>query len=44
MVANDGKYYLICNYDKYDNLSNYRVDKMTQVQIVDRPVKNRTEV
>ena len=44
MVANDGKYYLICNYDKYDNLSNYRVDKMTQVQIVDRPVKNRAEV
>lgn len=41
MVANDGKYYLICNYDKYDNLSNYRIDKMTQVQIVDKPVKDR---
>lgn len=41
MVANDGKYYLICNYDKYDTLSNYRIDKMTQVKIVDKPAKDR---
>ena len=44
MVANDGKYYLICNYDKYDSLSNYRIDKMTQVQIVNSPVKDRSKV
>lgn len=40
MVANDGKYYLVCNYDKYDTLSNYRVDKMTQVKIINKPAKN----
>ena len=26
MAAQEGKYYLICNYDKYDDISNYRVD------------------
>ena len=35
MVANEGKYYLICNYDKYDNLSNYRIDRMTEIEILD---------
>ena len=44
MVANDGKYYLVCNYDKYDTLSNYRIDKMTQVQVVNSPVKDRSKV
>lgn len=39
LVANDGRFYLVCNYDKYDNLSNYRVDKMTQVKMLDTPVK-----
>ena len=27
MAAREGKYYLICNYDKYDDISNYRVDR-----------------
>lgn len=26
MAAVNGRYYLICNYDKYDNVSNYRLD------------------
>lgn len=26
MAAKEGKYYLICNYDKYDDISNYRLD------------------
>ncbi len=39
MVATNGRYYLICNYDKYDGLANYRVDKMTNIRIVDEPRK-----
>lgn len=39
MVATNGKYYLICNYDKYDNVVNYRVDKITNIQILDEPRK-----
>ena len=43
MVANEGKYYLICNYDKYDNLSNYRIDRMTEIEILDEKVKDKRD-
>lgn len=39
MVANNGNYYLVCNNDKYDTLSNYRIDRMTDVEILGEPVK-----
>ena len=44
MVANNGKLYLIGNYDKYDNVSHYRLDKMTDVQILDEKVKPQKEI
>lgn len=44
MVANNGKFYLIGNYDKYDNVSHYRLDKMTDVQILDEKVKPHKEI
>lgn len=34
MAAKDGKYYLICNNDKYDVLSNYRIDRITNIKIL----------
>ena len=39
LVAKEGKYYLICNYDKYDNISNYRVDRITDLEILDENIK-----
>ncbi len=39
MAAANGRYYLICNYDKYDNLSNYRLDKITDIKLLDTPRK-----
>ena len=39
LVAKEGKYYLICNYDKYDNVSNYRVDRMTDMEILSERAK-----
>ncbi len=39
MAAKEGKYYLICNYDKYDNISNYRLDRIADIRILDQPVK-----
>lgn len=39
MVAKEGKYYLICNYDKYDDVSNYRVDRITDINILDEKIK-----
>lgn len=39
MAAREGKYYLICNYDKYDDISNYRVDRIADIKILDEPAK-----
>jgi len=39
MATNEGKYYLICNYDKYDTVSNYRIDRIKNVKILDEPAK-----
>ena len=36
MVAKEGKYYLICNFDKYDDISNYRIDRIKDVEILDK--------
>lgn len=46
MVATNGRYYLICNYDKYDTLANYRVDRITDIKILDetrKPIKELTD-
>lgn len=39
IAAANGRYYLICNYDKYDNVSNYRIDRITNIEILDTPQK-----
>lgn len=39
MAAVNGRYYLICNYDKYDNVSNYRLDRITDIKMLNTPVK-----
>ena len=39
MAAQEGKYYLICNYDKYDDISNYRVDRIRNIQILEEKGK-----
>ena len=39
MAAKEGKYYLICNYDKYDDISNYRIDRNAKIELPDEPVK-----
>ena len=44
LVWSDDKYYLIGNYDKYDNISHYRIDRMEQLSITDEPSRNFEEV
>lgn len=34
MISNKGKYYLIGNYDEYDDISHYRLDRITDVEIL----------
>lgn len=44
MVATNGRYYLIANYDKYDNISHYRVDRISDIVILDEPVKKQKDL
>lgn len=34
ILAVNGKYYVVANYDKYDNLANFRIDKIKNVEIL----------
>ena len=44
MVASNGHYYLLGNIDKYDNVTYYRIDKMSNVDILDEKIKPQKDV
>ena len=44
MAATNGKYYLIGNYDKYDDVSHYRIDRIRDIRFVDHPAKSKEKV
>lgn len=44
VVASNGRFYLISNIDKHDNVAHFRVDKITDVQILDEKVKPMKQV
>ena len=44
MTWQDDHYYLICNYEKYDNLMNLRIDRIKSVQILDEPSRHFSKV
>ncbi len=39
IICANENYYLICNYDKYDNLSNYRMDFIRDIEILEESIK-----
>ena len=39
MAAKDGKYYLICNRDQYDAISNYRIDRISDIMVTDERIR-----
>ena len=45
MVASEGRYYLICNHDYYDNVANYRIDRIMNIKLLeDSSVKPMSRV
>lgn len=44
MVTANGRYYLIGNYDFYDNISHYRVDLIKDIEVLESPAKPQQEV
>lgn len=44
LIWNNDKYYLVCNCDKYDNLSHFRIDRMSNVEIIEEQVRPYSDV
>lgn len=44
MAAVNGRYYLICNYDPYEEVSHYRLDRIADIRLLDTPAKDRARV
>ena len=44
IVANNGRFYLICNSDNHPDLAHYRLDKMTCVEILEEKVRPKKEI
>ena len=40
LINNQGVYYLVCNYDCYDEIANYKIDKIENIKILDSKVKS----
>lgn len=39
MLLHNQRYYLVCNTDKYDTLCNFRIDRITDISILDTPIR-----
>ena len=44
LINNQGRYYLVCNYDYFDEIANYKLDLITNIKIVDKPIKPITSL
>ncbi len=44
MVAANGRFYLICNHENHDSLAYYRIDRITDIQILKTPIKPLREI
>ena len=44
MVATNGRYYLIANMERHDNVSHYRLDHIRDIEITDTPAKPQRKV
>ena len=44
MAATNGRYYLICNYDNHPEVAHCRLDRITNIRLLDTPRKPEDEV
>ena len=44
MAAVNGRYYLICNHSWFDDVSNYRLDRITDIRLLDAPARPMDQV
>ena len=43
LTWDDERYYLVAHYEKYDSISNFRVDRMERVEVLDEPAQKYPE-
>ena len=44
LVNNQGRYYLVCNYDHYDDIANYKLEQIKDIKILETDAKPITKV
>lgn len=44
LVNNQGRYYLVCNYDSYNDIANYKLDQIKDIKILETDAKPITMV
>ena len=44
ILTTNGRYYLICNVDKYDTIAHFRVERIMDIQMTDQPIKPLEQV
>ena len=44
LVTNQGKYFLVCNFDYFDEIANYKVDRIYNIKILDKELKPITKL
>ncbi len=44
LINSQGRYYLVCNYDYYDEIGNYKVELISDIKILDSDIKPITEI
>lgn len=44
LINNQGKYYLVCNHEYYDEIANYKVELISNIKILDQDVKPITKL
>ena len=44
LINSQGRYFLVCNYDYFDKIANYKIDKISNIEILDSDIKPVTEL
>lgn len=44
LLLKNGRYYVVCNFDKYDNLAFCRLDRISEIELTDSPQKSLANV
>lgn len=44
MVVANGRHYLICNHDRHSNIAHLRIDRITDIELLEHPTKPLSQV